>query len=192
MQFENGPTNPLLAVLPPLLHVKAKEVRGHSSLRRTVEHILSDLGSDGTGAEETVTRLADILFIQAVCWYFEKNADTAEFGLLAAVRDRQIGRALALLHGHPAEPWTIASLARRVALSRSAFASKFTELMGEPPLHYLTRLRIDDAARRLHSSDDKLSAIAAAVGYESVTAFTRTFGRHMGMTPSQYRESRSR
>jgi AraC-like DNA-binding protein len=190
MQFENGTTNPLLAVLPPLLHVKTKEVGGHSSIRLIVEHILSELDSGEGGAAEIVTRLAEILFIQAVCWHFEKNADTAEFGWLAAVRDRQIGRALALLHSHPAEPWTIASLARRVALSRSAFASKFTELMGEPPLHYLTRLRIDAAARRLHSSDDKLSAIAAAVGYESVTAFTRTFRREMGMTPGNYRESR--
>jgi AraC-like DNA-binding protein len=192
MQFENEATNPLLAVLPPILHVKTREVRRHSSLRRTVEHILLELDGDGVGAAETVSRLADILFIQTVYWYFEKNADNAKFGWLAAVRDRQIGRALALLHGYPAEPWTIASLARRVALSRSSFAGKFTELMGEPPLHYLTRLRIDAAARLLHSSDDKSSAIAAAVGYESVTAFTRTFRRHMGMTPRQYRESRSR
>jgi AraC-like DNA-binding protein len=190
MQFENGATNPLLAVLPPLLHVSSKEVWGHSSLLSTVEHILSELDSHGAGAAETVTRLADILFIQVVCWYFERNADSSEFGLLAAVRDRQIGRALSLLHGNPAEPWTIASLGRRVALSRSAFAGKFTELMGEPPLHYLTRLRIDAAARRLYSSDDKLSAIATAVGYQSVTAFARTFRRHMGMTPRQYRESR--
>ena len=190
MQFENGATNPLLAVLPPLLHVKRKEIRGHSSLRLTVEHILSELDSGGSGAAEIVTRLADILFIQAVCWYFEKNADITKSGWLAAVRDQQIGRALAVLHGDPAEPWTIASLARRAALSRSAFASKFTELIGEPPLHYLTRLRIDAAALHLRSSDDKLSAIADAVGYESVTAFTRTFKRHMGITPGEYRERR--
>lgn len=190
MQFENTAANSLLAVLPPLLHVKGKEVRGHSSLRLTVEHILSELDSGGVGTAEVVTRLTDILFIQAVCWYFEKNADTAESGWLAAVRDQQIGRALALLHAHPAEPWTIASLARGVALSRSAFAGKFTELIGEPPLHYLTRLRINTAARCLSSTDDKVSAIAEAAGYESVTAFSRTFKRHLGMTPGEYRKSR--
>lgn len=189
MEFENGRTNPLLFVLPPFLHVKATQARGHSWLRLTVEHVLSELTIGGAGAAEVVTRLTDILFIEAVRWYFEKNADTAEFGWLAAVRDEQIGRALALLHAYPGERWTISSLARSVALSRSALAGKFTELLGEPPLRYLTRLRIDAAARRLRSSDDKLSAVAAAAGYESVTAFTRAFRRHMGMTPGECRDS---
>jgi AraC-like DNA-binding protein len=190
MQFENEAANPLLAVLPALLHVKSTEDRGRSWLRLTVEHVLSELDSGGAGAAEVVTRLTDILFIQTVRWYFKKNSNTAEFGWLAAVRDQHVGRALALLHANPAEPWTISSLARGVALSRSALAGKFRELLGEPPLRYLTRLRIDAAAQRLRSSDDKLSAIAAAVGYESVTAFTRAFRRHMGMTPGEYRETR--
>jgi AraC-like DNA-binding protein len=190
MQFENEGTSPLLAVLPRLLHVKATQDRGRSWLRLTVEHVLSELDSGSAGAGEVVTRLTDILFIQAVRRYFEENADTAESGWLVAVRDQQIGRALALLHSHPAEPWTIASLARGVALSRSAFAGKFTELIGEPPLHYLTRLRINAAARCLSSTDDKVSAIAEAAGYESVTAFSRTFKRHLGMTPGEYRKSR--
>ncbi len=188
MQFENGATDPLLAVLPPLLHVKATREGGRSWLRLTVEHVLAELDSGGPGAAEVVTRLADILFIQAVRSYFEESTDRAEFGWLAALRDPQVGRALALLHSHPDEPWTIASLAHRVAVSRSAFADKFTELVGEPPLRYLTRLRINAAARRLRSSDDKLRAVAAAAGYESVAAFTRAFRRHMKMTPGEYRE----
>ena len=190
MQFENGTTNPLLAVLPSLLHVKATKQGARPWLQLTLKHVLAELNAAGAGAAEVVTRLADILFIQAVRSYFEENADTAEFGWLAAVRDQQIGRAVALLHAQPAEPWTIASLARRVALSRSAFADKFTQLIDEPPLRYLTRLRINAAAERLRESDDKLSAIAAAAGYESVTAFTRAFRRHMGVTPGEYRESR--
>jgi AraC-like DNA-binding protein len=189
MQFENGAANPLLAVLPPLLHVKATEMGARPWLRLTVEQVLAELDSDSVGAREVVTRLADILFIQAVRAYFEENADTAEFGWLAAVRHPQIGRALALLHGHPDEPWTIASLARRVAVSRSAFADRFTELVGEPPLRYLTRLRINTAAKRLLSSNDKLSAVAAAAGYRSVTAFGRAFKQHMGMTPGKYRKA---
>jgi len=189
MEFENGATNPLLTVLPPLLHVKATEDKGRSWLRLTVEHVLSELDSGDAGATEVVTRLTDILFVQAVRWYFNRNSDTAEVGWLAAVRDHQIGRALALLHASPSEPWTISSLARSVALSRSALAGKFRELLGEPPLRYLTRLRIDAAARRLRSSHDKLSGIAAEAGYESVTAFTRAFRRHMGMTPGEYRDS---
>ena len=192
MQFEGGVSNPLLAVLPPLLHVKATKNGGRPWLPLTVKHILAELDSDGVGATEVVTRLADILFIQAVRSYFEENADTAEFGWLAAVRHTQIGRALALLHGQPAEPWTVASLARRVAASRSVFSDRFTELVGEPPLRYLTHLRINAAAKRLLSSDDKLSAVADATGYKSVTAFSRAFKLHIGTTPGNYRETLGR
>jgi AraC-like DNA-binding protein len=190
MQFETGSADPLLAVLPPLLHVKATREGARPWLHLTVEHVLSELDSGGPGATEVVTRLADILFIQAVRSYFQENADIAEFGWLAALRDPQVGRALALLHGHPDEPWTIGSLAHRVAVSRSAFADRFTTLVGEPPLRYLTRLRINAAARRLRSSDDKLRAVAASAGYESVAAFTRAFRRHMKMTPGEYRGTR--
>src|SRR5262249_25269992 len=83
MEFENGNTNPLLAVLPPPLQVKATAGRGNSWLRLTVEHVLSELDSDDAGATEVATRLADILFIQAVRWYFDKNSDNAEVGWLA-------------------------------------------------------------------------------------------------------------
>jgi len=190
MQFEDGATDPLLAVLPPLIHVKAAGDGARPWLRSAVEHVLAELDSGGAGSAEVVTRLADILFIQAVRAYFDENAETAEFGWLAAVRDQQIGRALALLHGRPDQPWTVASLAGRLALSRSAFADRFTELVGEPPLRYLTRLRINAAAKRLRSGDDKLSAVAADAGYESVSAFTRAFKRHLGMTPGEYRDGR--
>ena len=188
MQFENGVTDPLLAVLPPLLHVKATREDVRPWLRLTVEHILAELDYGGPGAIEVVTRLTDILFIQAVRSYFEESVELTQCGWLGAVHDAQIGRALALLHGQPDQPWTIASLAHRVAVSRSAFADKFTELVGEPPLRYLTRLRINAAARRLRSTGDKLRAVAAAAGYESVAAFTRAFRRHMKMTPGEYRK----
>ena len=116
MELENAATNPLLAILPPLLHVKATERSARSSIGMTVGHILAELDSGGAGASEVVTRLADILFIQAVRSYFEQNADVAEFGWLAAVRDQRVGPALALLHGQPNKPWTIESLSRRVAM----------------------------------------------------------------------------
>jgi AraC-like DNA-binding protein len=134
-----------------------------------------------------VTRLAAILFIQALRAYFDEKGDLAETGWLAAVRDEQIGKALALLHSHPHQPLTVSSIARRLAVSRSAFATKFKELVGEPPLRYLTRLRIHAAAARLISTDEKLSAIATAAGYESVASFVRSFKRHMGETPGEYR-----
>ena len=190
MHFENGPTDPLLAVLPPFIHVKATRDGVRPWLRSTVEQVVSELDSGSAGSEEVATRLADILFIQAVRAHFEENADIAEAGWLAGARDQHVGRALALLHGQPDHPWTVASLATRVGVSRSAFADRFTELVGEPPLRYLTRLRINAAAQRLRLGDDKLTVIAADVGYESVSAFNRAFKRHLGMTPGEYRDGR--
>lgn len=187
MQFESARGNPLLAILPPLLHVKATEGRARSWLRLTVEHIVDELDSGRSGAVEVATRLADVLFIQAVRAYFDENADSAEAGWLAAVRDEEIGQVLAWLHESPQEPWTVSSVAGRLGVSRSSFAARFKELVGEPPLQYLTRLRISTAAERLVSSGDKLSRVAAAAGYESVASFVRSFKRHMGETPGEYR-----
>jgi AraC-like DNA-binding protein len=190
IRFENGATDPLLAVLPPLIHVAAHDADSPPRLRLTVEHVVEELDSDRPGCESVITRLAEILFIEAVRVYLDENMDTAESGWLAALRDRQVGQALVLLHAQPDDPWTVASLADRVALSRSSFATKFTQLVGEPPLRYLTRLRLNTASARLRSSDAKLSAIATAVGYESVAAFVKAFKRSVGVTPGEYRRAR--
>src|SRR5262245_38596889 len=190
MQSENGATDPLLAVLPPLIHIKGGGEDAAPGLRVTVNHIFEELGADRSGSAAVVTRLADILFMQAVRAYLDENIDAAESGWLAALRDRQLGRALVLLHDKPHQPWTVAELADRVALSRSAFADKFTKLVGEAPLRYLTRLRLNAAAARLRSGNDKLRVIAAAAGYESVPAFAKAFKRHLGVTPGEYRRSR--
>jgi AraC-like DNA-binding protein len=187
VHLETGANNSLIGMLPPVLHLKRTEEGDQHWLGLTTEQILGELDSGGPGAKEIITRLADTLFIRAVREYFDQNIEAAESGRLLAVRDQQIGRALAMIHRHPQQVWTVDSLARHVALSRSAFAARFTELVGEPPLHYLTRLRIDLAAARLRSSDDKLRAIAAASGYESVAAFAKSFKRLIGMTPGEYR-----
>ncbi len=192
MQSENGATDPLLAVLPPLIHFKGGGEDAAPGLRTTVSHIFEELASGHSGAAAVVTRLADILFMQSVRAYLDENIDTAESGWLAALRDQQIGRALVLLHDKPHQPWTIAELADRAALSRSAFAAKFTQLVGETPLRYLTRLRLNVATSRLRSSNDKLSVIAAAAGYDSVPAFAKAFKRHLGVTPGEYRRSRQK
>ena len=190
MQFDDEATSPLLAVLPPLIHVKGKDGNTATWLQATVSQVLEELDSSRAGAQAVVTRLADILFIKAVRTYFEQNFDTAQYGWLAAIRDPHIGPALAQLHARPEEAWTVAFLARRVALSRSLFAEKFAQLVGEPPLHYLKRLRLNRAAIRLHSTNDKLSAIASDAGYESAAAFTKAFKRQLGKTPGEYRNSR--
>jgi len=158
----------------------------------TVGQVFEELGSGRIGAAAVVTRLADILFMKAVRAYLDENIDTAGSGWLAAMRDQQIGRALVLLHDKPHQPWTVTGLADRVALSRSAFAARFTQLVGEPPLRYLMRLRLNAATARLRSGNDKLSVIAAAAGYESAPAFAKAFKRHLGVTPGEYRRSRQK
>ena len=189
MPFDNARTNPLLAALPPLIYVKGSEEGGAPWLRLTVQHAIDELASDRPGAEAVVGRLADILFIGAIRSYLEESLASAESGWLASVRDQQIGRAIALLHRDPARPWTVEMLADQVALSRSALASKFTRLVGEPPLRYLTRVRLDAAARRLRDTKDNLSVVAVAAGYESLAAFTRAFERHVGVSPGEYRRA---
>jgi len=190
MRFENARTNPLAAALPPLIHVKGRDQGVMPWLRLTIEHVIEELDSNRPGVEAVVGRLADILFIGAVRSYLEESLASAEIGWLAAVRDRQIGRAIALLHHDPARPWTVEMLADQVALSRSALASKFNQMVGEPPLHYLTRVRLDAAARRLRGTNDKLIVVAAAAGYDSAAAFTRAFERHVGVSPGEYRTQR--
>jgi AraC-like DNA-binding protein len=190
LRFANDATDPLLAILPPLLHFKQQTAHPAPWLATTVVKILEELESDRPGAEAVVTRLAELMFVQAVRGFFEQNADRVPSGWLAAVRDKHIGRALALMHAEPERAWTISSLADRVALSRSVLAAKFSQLVGEPPLRYLTRLRLNSAVLRLRSTEDGLKTIAAAAGYESVAAFAKAFKRHMGMTPGAYRKNR--
>jgi len=189
MRIENARTNALLAALPPVIFVKASEDGGAPWLRLIVQHAIDELDSDRPGAEAVVSRLADILFIGAIRSCLRESLATAESGWLAAIRDQQIGRAIALLHSNPALPWTVDMLADQVALSRSALASKFTRLVGEPPLHYLTRVRLDAAARRLRETNDKLFVIAASAGYDSAAAFTRAFERYVGVSPGAYRRA---
>jgi AraC-like DNA-binding protein len=190
LRFANDATDPLLAILPPLLHFKQQTARPAPWLQTTVGKILEELDSDRPGAEAVVTRLAELMFVQAVRAFFEQNADRVPSGWLAAVRDKHIGRALALMHAESEGPWTISSLADRVAVSRSVFAAKFSQLVGEPPLRYLTRLRLNSAALRLRSTEDGLKTIAVAAGYDSVAAFAKAFKRHTGIPPGQYRKNR--
>jgi AraC-like DNA-binding protein len=187
IQFEDVSTDLLLSILPPIIHVRRQGSRLASWLGATMDHVRAELAAGHPAAEVVVARIADILFIQAVSLYLEDNADVAESGWLGALRDRQIGPALALIHQHPEQTWTVESLAETLAQSRSAFAARFAQLVGEPPLRYLTRVRLNAAGTRLNSSDEKIDTIATSLGYSSASSFNKAFKARFGIAPGEYR-----
>ncbi len=185
--FEGEGVHPLLSLLPPLIHIPANAERVAGPLQAVLQLLLAENARPGPGSVTVTARLVDVLFIQVVrCWLEQQPEGSA--GWLGAVRDPQVGRALGLMHGEPRRDWTLESLAAEVACSRATFARRFRELVGEPPLVYLTRLRMGLAARLLRESDEPLSAIAGRVGYASEFAFNRTFHRVRGVPPGRYRE----
>src|SRR5690606_12221385 len=137
-------------------------------------------------ARDMLARLSELMFVEAVREYIDElPQDTT--GWLAALRDPPLARALSALHAGVARPWTTDQLADEALLSRSAFAERFARTLGVPPMTYLTRWRMLVAAQKLRESRASIARIAAEVGYESESSFTRTFCREMQMTPGAFR-----
>ena len=135
-----------------------------------------------------VTRLGDILVIQAIRSWIETDP-AARAGWLGALQDRQIGRAISLIHREPAREWTVASLARELAMSRSALAARFTELVGEPVMQYVTRWRMNLALSALREEGVTVAELASRLGYRSEAAFSRAFKRVVGIPPGAVRRA---
>lgn len=184
--LEDRRINPLLAALPPLILIRGQDGDAVPWLRVTLDHVREEVRATNLGAEAVLTRLADVLFIQALRAHFHATSDAPQ-GWIGGLKDPQIGAALSLMHRRYSEPWTVALLAREVAMSRSTFSERFKELIGEPPLSYLARWRLHSASRLLRSSDAKLAQVARRVGYESDVAFHRAFKRVVGRSPGEYR-----
>jgi AraC-like DNA-binding protein len=142
-----------------------------------------------TGAETVLTRLAELMFIEGGRRYLDE-LPAEQAGWLAGLRDEVVGRALALLHARPGDPWTLAELARQAASSRSKLAERFAELVGQPPMQYLTRWRMQVAANLLTQGSAKVSSIARDVGYDSEAAFSRAFKKATGSAPGGWRSAR--
>src|ERR1051326_3647019 len=178
--------NPLLSSLPALVHLPAGAAVS-PQLGGVVPLILSESATPGPGATIVLARLADLLLIHALRhWVATAGAESCG---LRAVADPAIGAALRLMHARPAEPWTVESLASRVAMSRSAFAARFTRLVGEPPLQYLARWRMTRAALLLSTSEQSTAAVAEQVGYANPVAFTKAFSRLQGVGPGAFRRA---
>jgi transcriptional regulator GlxA family with amidase domain len=165
------------------MHLRA-ETAGFDWLRLSQELIARELTSGRAGGAAIAARLADAVFIEAVrSWFAEQHADRSDE--VAAMQDPAVALALTLLHRDPQRRWTVATLARNVALSRAGIAERFRVVVGESPMRYLTRHRLTRAMRLLRSS--RVAEIARTVGYESEAAFCRAFARYTGITPAAFR-----
>ncbi len=185
-QVDAAEAEGLLRALPPFVHLRVDGGRSHA-LQTLMDLLRLEVSTPAPGSLPVVRRLAEALFISAVRAYLQ-NVDAAQGGLLAALADAQLARPLNEMHGRPADPWTIETLARSAGMSRSSFASKFRATVGETPLDYLTRLRMD-RARALIRDGVAIAEVANQVGYDSAISFTRAFGRVTGTTPGGYRRS---
>src|ERR1041385_3882475 len=140
------------------------------------------------GAATIMSRMSELLFVEALRRYLATMPEE-HTGFLAGLRDQQIGKALALLHTQVSREWTAEELASAVNLSRSAFAERFTLLMGQPPMKYLTYWRMQVAAQKLREGRLTIGQIAFDVGYESEAAFSRAFKREVGVPPATWRRN---
>jgi AraC-like DNA-binding protein len=152
----------------------------------TLRFMAAEAREPRPGGETVITRLADVLVILAIRAWIEQDP-LARTGWLGALRDRQIGRAITLIHRDPARAWTVANLASEIAMSRSAFAARFTALVGEPPMHYVTRWRMLVALTWLKEEGATIGELALRLGYQSEAAFSRAFKRFTGTSPGAIR-----
>jgi AraC-like DNA-binding protein len=182
--FEDRRWNPVLAALPPVLHIRS----GQSGdwLKMALRFLARESGSGRPGAETLISRLADVVFIEAVRSYFSTPAAGRE-GLGAALGDPRIGAALAAIHRRPEAAWDLSALAKSAGMSRTVFAERFRSLLGDPPLQYVTARRMEKAKTLLRDSTATIAQIAESVGYDSEVGFHRAFKRHANVAPAAYR-----
>ncbi len=186
--LEEPTVNPLLTALPPLILVRGEEGQAVEWLNTTMQFIAGEMAANRPGAQTVISHLSGIIFIQAVRAYIV-NKESCGRCWLRALTDPQIGVALTSIHRHAEKPWTVAALASQVGMSRSAFATQFREIVGEPPLQYLTRWRMHKAGGLLRLGKKPLAEVATLVGYESEAAFSNAFKRWMNQSPGTYRQA---
>lgn len=186
VRFDHAVAERLVDALPPVLHLDAWEAGDDRWLSDTLRFIAREAEALRPGGETLLTRLADILAIQVIRRWIERTSDV-DTGWLAALRDDQLGRALAAVHREPGADWTVESLARTAAMSRSAFAARFTRVVGEPAKRYVARWRLRLARAALRESDDPIGIVGERFGYRSEAAFCRAFKREFGISPGSDR-----
>jgi AraC-like DNA-binding protein len=191
VRFDHPAAHQLVELLPTVIHVAAgapPRTAMADWMQSTLQLMAAEARELRPGGETVITRLADILVIQAIRSWIERDP-VAQTGWLGGLQDRQIGRAIVLIHRDPARAWTVASLASEVAMSRSAFAARFTQLVGEPAMQYVTRWRMNVALTWLKEHDGALGELATRLGYQSEAAFSRAFKRFIGVSPGVARRN---
>lgn len=186
VRFDPYLADRLINMLPTMLNLRT-HVDDGGWLHSTIRFIAEEARQRQPGSETVITRLADILVIQAFRTWIETVREEKQ-GWIAALHDRQIGKAMSLMHRQPGRDWQVATLASEAGMSRSGFSARFTSLVGEPALSYLTGLRMQLAHRELRDTSDTLAQIAERVGYQSEPAFNRAFKRVVGMPPGKVRK----
>jgi AraC-like DNA-binding protein len=182
-------SRPILNGLPPVFKVNIRTDRSGHWLENSILHLVEEAASGRVGSEAMLAKLSEALFVDTLRRYVV-GLPEQQMGWLAGARDPVVGKSLGLLHSRVAHPWTIAHLADEVGISRSALVERFTRYLSEPPMTYLTRWRLQLAARSLESTSRGVAEIAADVGYESEAAFNRAFKREFGQPPGRYRSDR--
>lgn len=184
-EFDEGFDHVLLERLPPAMVIRWEDAVRDSPLQDAFRFVTHEVQEGRPGHAAVTRRLSEVLFVQAVRFWADRQG--VQEGLLAALSDPGLGRALAAIHRDPAEGWTLESLARKAAMSRTLFSERFHSVVGETPHQYLTRWRLQQARRLLAESRLSLERIARTVGYESASSFSRAFKQGVGTPPGTYR-----
>jgi AraC-like DNA-binding protein len=184
LSFDRASLKPITQLLPSFILIKTEQARA-LALHNTMQALASEMAEQTPGSEVVATRLAEVLFIQLLRAHIASGPERDK-GWLRAIFDPQIGTALNAIHDSVRTPWTVESLAEAAGMSRSGFAARFKELLGQTPLEYVTEWRMQKAMQLLQQRDIKLIDIARSVGYESGTAFSKAFKRVVGAKPGEY------
>jgi AraC-like DNA-binding protein len=183
-RFRDATAAPLLNLLPPRIVVRSGT--GSSGVRSFLRELVAESKANRPGTEGVMSRLAELVFLLVLRSHFDAHG-SVDRGLLAAVADPRVGRALKQIHGSLGTAWTVAKLAGSVGMSRAAFSQLFTAKTGVSPMAYTQRCRLQEAARLLRETNLNLSEIGQCVGYSDATAFSRAFRRDVGSSPTDYR-----
>jgi AraC-like DNA-binding protein len=188
-QLDPGRAHPLLSDLPEIVHLPSRPGQ-HHGVRAAVDLLGGELADIRLGVDAIVPALLDMLLLYLVRgWFTEQGGHTPATGWVAALNDPVVSVALSAIHSDPADPWTVEALGAQAGLSRAAFSRRFTALVGQPPMAYLTWWRMTTAARLLRDSDAPLSSIATRVGYSTEYALANAFKREYGVAPGRYRRA---